>query len=73
MSNIPNVRDRILIYITRDYDPKQEIKTLAFNLEPKINFSQLRWYQFYACLQEHSAEILAQEILIFMENANVYH
>ncbi|MBD2505991.1 PD-(D/E)XK nuclease family protein [Nostoc muscorum FACHB-395] len=66
LSNLPNVRDRILIYITRDYDPKQEIKTPAFNLEPKISFSQLRWYQFYARLQQHSADILAQEILIFM-------
>ncbi|MHC5744789.1 MAG: PD-(D/E)XK nuclease family protein [Nostoc sp.] len=31
LSNLPNVRHRILIYITRDYDPKEEIKTPAFN------------------------------------------
>ncbi|MEH2169859.1 MAG: PD-(D/E)XK nuclease family protein [Nostoc sp.] len=64
LSNLPNVRHRILIYITRDYDPKEEIKTPAFNLEPKINFYQLRWYQFYARLQQHATDILAQEILI---------
>ncbi|WP_414513622.1 PD-(D/E)XK nuclease family protein [Nostoc sp. PCC 9305] len=68
LSNLPNVRHRILIYITRDYDPKEEIKTPAFNLEPKVSFYQLRWHQFYASLQQHATDILAQEILIFMRN-----
>ncbi len=66
LSNLPNVRHRILIYITRDYDPKEEIKTTAFNLEPKISFFQLRWHQFYAHLEQHATDILAQEILMFM-------
>jgi|GEM_PF-1158445 hypothetical protein len=66
LSNLPNVRHRILIYITRDYDPKKEIKTPAFNLEPKVSFYQLRWHQFYARLQQHATDILAQEILMFM-------
>ncbi|MEH2340511.1 MAG: PD-(D/E)XK nuclease family protein [Nostoc sp.] len=66
LSNLPNIKHRILIYITRDYDPKEEIKTPAFNLEPKVIFYQLRWHQFYARLQQHSTDILAQEILIFM-------
>ncbi|ODG97392.1 hypothetical protein A4S05_14000 [Nostoc sp. KVJ20] len=66
LSNLPNVRHRILIYITRDYDPKEDIKTPAFNLEPKITFFQLRWHQFYAHLAQHSTDILAQEILMFM-------
>ncbi|MHC5729679.1 MAG: PD-(D/E)XK nuclease family protein, partial [Nostoc sp.] len=57
LSNLPNVRHRILIYITRDYDPKEEIKTPAFNLEPKVIFYQLRWHQFYARLQQHSTDI----------------
>ncbi|MEH2164988.1 MAG: PD-(D/E)XK nuclease family protein [Nostoc sp.] len=65
LSSLPNVRHRILIYITRDYDPK-EIKTPAFNLEPKVNFYQLRWHQFYDRLQQHATDILAQEILTFM-------
>ncbi|MFN6527567.1 PD-(D/E)XK nuclease family protein [Nostoc sp. ChiSLP03a] len=66
LSNLPNVRHRILIYITRDYDPKKEIKTPAFNLEPKVSFYQLRWHQFYARLQQYATDILAQEILMFM-------
>ncbi|MHC0064810.1 PD-(D/E)XK nuclease family protein [Nostoc sp. UIC 10890] len=66
LSNLPNVRHRILIYITRDYDPKEEIRTYAFNLELKVNFYQLRWHQFYDHLLQDSTDILAQEILIFM-------
>ncbi|RCJ37546.1 hypothetical protein A6769_11615 [Nostoc punctiforme NIES-2108] len=72
LSNLPNVRHRILIYITRDYDPK-EIKTPAFNLEPKVSFYQLRWHQFYARLQQHATDILAQEILIFMRKNGMSH
>ncbi|MEH2410612.1 PD-(D/E)XK nuclease family protein [Nostoc sp.] len=66
LSNLPNVRHRILIYITRDYDPKEEIKQYCLNLSPKVNFLQLRWHQFYARLQQHATDILAKEILIFM-------
>ncbi|MEA5626679.1 PD-(D/E)XK nuclease family protein [Nostoc sp. UHCC 0251] len=73
LSNLPNVRHRILIYITRDYDPKEEIKTPAFNLEPKVSFYQLRWHQFYARLQQHTTDILAQEILIFMRKNGMSH
>ncbi|MEA5600123.1 PD-(D/E)XK nuclease family protein [Nostoc sp. UHCC 0252] len=73
LSNLPNIRHRILIYITRDYDPKEEIKTPAFDLEPKVNFYQLRWHQFYARLQQHSTDILAQEILIFMRKNGMSH
>jgi hypothetical protein len=73
LSNLPNLRHRILIYITRDYDPKEEIKTPALNLEPKVIFYQLRWHQFYACLQQHATDILAQEILIFMRKNGMSH
>ncbi|MEH1937754.1 MAG: PD-(D/E)XK nuclease family protein [Nostoc sp.] len=73
LSNLPNVRHRILIYITRDYDPKEEIKTPAFNLEPKVSFYQLRWHQFYARLQQEATDILAQEILIFMRKSGMSH
>ncbi|MEH2417188.1 PD-(D/E)XK nuclease family protein [Nostoc sp.] len=79
LSNLPNVRHRILIYITRDYDPKDEfkqydydpkppIKEYCLDLSPKVNFFQLRWYQFYSFLKECAFDILTQEILIFMRN-----
>ncbi|MHC5718361.1 MAG: PD-(D/E)XK nuclease family protein [Nostoc sp.] len=73
LSNLPNVRHRILIYITRDYDPKEEIKKYCLDLSPKVNFFQLRWYQFYSFLKERAFNILAQEILIFMRNNRMSH
>ncbi|MEH1968051.1 PD-(D/E)XK nuclease family protein [Nostoc sp.] len=84
LSKLPNVRHRILIYITRDYDPKEEIKQYAcdpkpaikeycLELSPKINFFQLRWYRFYGFLKERASDILAQEILIFMRNNRMSH
>ncbi|MBN3957615.1 PD-(D/E)XK nuclease family protein [Nostoc sp. NMS8] len=84
LSNLPNLRHRILIYITRDYDPKDELKQYDYDpkraikeycleLSPKINFFQLRWYQFYSFLKERASDILAQEILIFMRNNRMSH
>ncbi|MEJ6482024.1 PD-(D/E)XK nuclease family protein [Nostoc punctiforme UO1] len=72
LSNLPNIRHRILIYITRNYDPKG-IKTPAFDLEPKVIFYQLRWHHFYASLQHHTSDILAQEILILMRRNGMSH
>ncbi|MCC5608155.1 PD-(D/E)XK nuclease family protein [Nostoc sp. CHAB 5834] len=79
LSNLPNVRHQILIYITRDYDPKDELKQYDYDpkppikeyclyLSPKVNFFQLRWYQFYSFLKEPAFDILTQEILIFIRN-----
>ncbi|WP_375466528.1 PD-(D/E)XK nuclease family protein [uncultured Nostoc sp.] len=80
LSNLPNVRHRILIYITRDYDPKDElsepkpaIKEYCLELSPKINFFQLRWYQFYSFLEKRAFDILAKEILIFMRENGMSH
>ncbi|MEH2282815.1 MAG: PD-(D/E)XK nuclease family protein [Nostoc sp.] len=85
LSNLPNVKHRILIYITRDYDPKDEVKIThdsdlkkelkkyCLDLSPKVNFFQLRWYQFYNFLKERASDILAQEILIYMRNNRMSH
>ncbi len=68
LSNLPNVRHRLLIYITRDYDPKEEVKKYCLALSPKVISFQLRWYQFYSFLKEREFDILSQEILILMRN-----
>jgi hypothetical protein len=68
LSKLPNVRHRILIYITSDYDLKQDIKQYCLDLSLKVNFFQLRWFQFYSFLEKRAFDILAQEILIFMRN-----
>ncbi|BAY15164.1 hypothetical protein NIES21_09790 [Anabaenopsis circularis NIES-21] len=68
LSSLPNVNQRILLYITRNYDPQEEIKTFASKQKTTVNFHQLRWYQFYSFLDKHGSDTLAQEILTFMRS-----
>jgi len=58
---------KVLLYITRDFDPKDESK-LFHNMEhPNLQFQQLRWHQFYHFLKPYKDIALVQEILSFME------
>ncbi|MBD2450849.1 PD-(D/E)XK nuclease family protein [Nostoc sp. FACHB-152] len=68
LSSLPNVNQRILIYITRAYDPQDEIKILASKQRLLVNFYQLRWYHFYSFLATYGSDDLAQEILTFMRS-----
>lgn len=73
LSALTHVRQRVLIYITRDYDSKDDIKTYCSNLCPKVAFSQLRWSEFYAFLQKKSDYALVPEILVFMRKNGMAH
>ncbi|AFY50994.1 hypothetical protein Nos7524_5271 [Nostoc sp. PCC 7524] len=73
LSYFPNVRRRTLIYITREYDPREDIKNFADDLLPMVAFYQLRWYQFYAFLQKNADDTLGKEIIIFMRNNAMSH
>ncbi|MEA5550409.1 PD-(D/E)XK nuclease family protein [Anabaena cylindrica UHCC 0172] len=72
LSNSQNIRHRILIYITRDDDPKNKIKTFASNLSPQVSFYELRWYQFYDALNKYEFDPLKIEILKFMEDNQMF-
>lgn len=61
----PDLGDRWLIYITREYDPKKEHKILAGL--PSVQFIQMRWHSFYIFLQQQPPTILTNEICQFME------
>jgi hypothetical protein len=65
-----DIRERILLYITRDDDPKDESSVLQ-GIESAARFKQLRWYMFYNFLQSRprnvSTEMLVNEIVKFME------
>ena len=72
LRSLPNIRHRILIYITRKDDPKDEIKVHTSNLLPQVSFYSLKWQDFYEFLNEHEADSLKPdtlkiEILKFME------
>jgi hypothetical protein len=61
--SLQDIRNRYLLYITRDYEPK--IKSEYF-LET-VNFLQLRWHDFYHFLQPFKNSLLVSEILDFMK------
>lgn len=58
---------KTLIYITRDYDPKDE-NIIFENCKNDIQFIPLRWYQIFRLLQPYaSGNLVINEILIFMK------
>lgn len=67
LHNLEYSNQRTLIYITRDYEPKEDIKTFIKDSSLNLKFYQLRWYQFYVFLKKCANDVLAKEILIFME------
>lgn len=58
--------DRMLVYITRSYDPKEPDKIL-FSLNENVSLKQLRWYDFYRFLTTVEKDALVEEVKIFME------
>ncbi|MBU7586292.1 MAG: PD-(D/E)XK nuclease family protein [Nostoc sp. TH1S01] len=67
LNSLPYYSQQTLIYVTRDYEPKQEIKSFIKNNLPKVKFYQIRWYHFHNFLKNNFNDILAKEILMFME------
>lgn len=62
---LPGYRHKILVYITRDFDPKKEAVVLQNILN--VRFKQLRWHQFYQFLNTQTSSELKQEIITFMQ------
>jgi hypothetical protein len=57
---------RSLVYVTRDFEPKQPPKN------SNIQFRQLRWYDFYRFLKnEPQTSDLVKELITFMEENNM--
>jgi hypothetical protein len=78
LDSLPTIKERSLIYITREYEPKNPSKilhspSLPFKVPLNVKFHQLRWYQFYSFLNKCIIDILAKEILMFMEVNRMAH
>ncbi|NMF86032.1 PD-(D/E)XK nuclease family protein [Nodosilinea sp. P-1105] len=67
LNSLPGYRHKALIYITRDFDPKEEAKILENIPVSPVKFSQLRWHQFYQFLATQTDSEIKQEIIIFMQ------
>lgn len=62
-----DVEERVLVYVTRDYEPKEEINQLDCMLRGRVRFVQLRWYEVYHFLKKnHFSHWLAREVGQFM-------
>ncbi len=68
LDSLSSYRHKFLLYITRDFDPKEEAHVLANIPNSKVNFKQLRWYQLYQFLNKLQRQSdLIQEIIQFMQ------
>lgn len=62
-----HVRRKLLVFITRNYDPK-EAQSILKNVPPKsVTFKQLRWHDFYQFLKTRREDSLIDDTCAFME------
>ncbi len=69
LDKMTNVGSKLLVYITRGYDPKNPNEILS-GLGENIRFEQLRWHDFYRflrTLQTAEKDALVKEVVAFME------
>jgi hypothetical protein len=69
LENFVDCENRVLIYITRDYDPKDYAEITNNN---ELKFKQIRWYQMYQFLKKYKKnDSLIKEVVKFMEENNL--
>ena len=69
LDSFKNYYNRVLIYITRDYDPKDETEITK---NDELKFKQIRWYEMYQFLKKHKKnDSLIEEVVKFMEENNL--
>lgn len=67
LAELPNIRQGLLLYITRNFEPKNEKIILRKLSRRKVRFRQLRWYTFYNFLRLQPSNIFIMEVIKFME------
>jgi len=73
LNGLPGFQHKFLLYITRDFDPKDQADVLKNISQSTVRFTQLRWHQFYRFLKFQADTTLAQEIVTFMEEYHMAH
>lgn len=61
------VGQKVLLYLTRDYDPKDPERILTNVQGGTVRFAQARWYQLYNFLRDRPKSVLVDELIQFME------
>ena len=73
LDRLPNIRDKVLIYITRDFEPKERATIVHKIPDSNVRFIQVRWHQFYQFLKAQTDTILVEEIIKFMQKHQMAH
>jgi hypothetical protein len=73
LDKLPGFRNKYIIYITRDFEPKERETIFQGIPESKVYFKQSRWHQFYQFLKAHSDTMLVEEIIKFMQEHHMAH
>jgi hypothetical protein len=71
LNHLQNINSGTLLFITRDYEPKDHDKILEYCDRTKIRFLQLRWHEIYRFLSRYQEDFLLKEIKRFMEIHNM--
>lgn len=73
LDKLSGFRNKYLIYITRDFEPKER-KVIFQNIPgSEVSFKQTRWHQFYQFLKTQADTILIEEIIKFMQEHHMAH
>jgi len=67
LDSLSGYRHKLLVYITRDFDPKEGSVVFKNIPDSNVGFKQLRWHQFYQFLATQEDSELKQEITTFMQ------
>lgn len=58
---------KTLVYITRDYDPKNDEQILKDCQDNDLLFVQKRWFDIYVLLQKYTSQPIITQLLTFMK------
>jgi PD-(D/E)XK nuclease superfamily len=73
LNKLPGFRHKFLIYITREFEPKERITIFLEIPESKVHFKQTRWHKFYQFLKAQRDTMLVEEIIKFMQEHHMAH
>jgi len=73
LNALPGFRNKFLVYVTRDFEPKVKADIFWCIPDSNVQFKQFRWHQFYQFLKSQAGEMLVEEIIKFMQEYRMAH
>lgn len=70
LNSFHSIQHKFLVYITRDFDPKN-LEAILSKSDNSVKFKQTRWYNFYQFLRSQSQNLLINEICKLLEEYNM--